>query len=113
MECYALPLFVLQGGGVYVDGVANFEDCNIHDNIATVCACVFELSLHFHPAPAELIVDAAFVCAVLCERLHFEPSLVYLPLPHWELTLLLRLAGRGDPRRAAGRGNADKHQCLF
>ena len=30
--------FGLQGGGVYVLGVANFESCNIHDNTATnVC----------------------------------------------------------------------------
>ena len=29
------PLFGLQGGGVYVYGVANFESCNIHDNTAT------------------------------------------------------------------------------
>ena len=28
------PLFGLQGGGVYVDGVASFESCNIHDNTA-------------------------------------------------------------------------------
>ena len=34
MERYAL--FGLQGGGVFVDsnGVANFESCNIHDNVA-------------------------------------------------------------------------------
>ena len=32
------PLFGLQGGGVLVGGVANFDSCNIHDNTATdVC----------------------------------------------------------------------------
>jgi hypothetical protein len=56
-----------QGGGVSVwsSGVANFEGCNIHDNIADdVC-------------------------------LHLELALNFLPVPQWRLTLLSRLAGRG------------------
>jgi len=39
-----------QGGGVLVDGVANFEGCNIHDNTAYVCLHL-ELPLNFHPSP--------------------------------------------------------------
>lgn len=65
-----------EGGGVHVQGVANFEGCNIHDNIADnggglavyggmatltntnvysnqaqyVCS-PFQLSLNFHPSP--------------------------------------------------------------
>ena len=47
------PLFGSQGGGVYVasNAVANFEDCNIHDNTAALVCSPFELSLNFHPAP--------------------------------------------------------------
>jgi len=39
-----------QGGGVYVDGVANFEGCNIHDNTADHVCLHLELSLNFHPS---------------------------------------------------------------
>ena len=35
-------LFGLQGGGVYVNsgGVANFQDCNIHENTASADVCL-------------------------------------------------------------------------
>ena len=47
------PLFVSQGGGVYVDlnGVANFEGCNIHDNTASDVCLPSALALNFHPSP--------------------------------------------------------------
>ena len=43
----------LQGGGVYVasNGVANFEDCNIHDNTAYDVCLPSALALNFHPSP--------------------------------------------------------------
>ena len=40
-----------QGGGVLVDGVANFEGCNIHDNTASDVCLHLELALNFHPLP--------------------------------------------------------------
>ena len=55
-----------QGGGVYVtsNGVANFEDCNIHDNTAYRVCLPSALALNFHSSP------------------------------RWRLTLLSRLVGR-------------------
>ena len=43
----------LQGGGVYVasNGVANFEDCNIHDNTAYRVCLPSALTLNFHSSP--------------------------------------------------------------
>ena len=44
----------LQGGGVYIEeynGVANFEDCNIHDNMADSVCLPSALALNFHPSP--------------------------------------------------------------
>ena len=61
---HPLPLWTLtslsrlaQGGGVLVDGVANFEGCNIHDNTAGyVC---LQLSLNLHPSPLWMELDLA------------------------------------------------------
>ena len=41
----------LQGGGVLVEGEANFEGCNIHDNNAFYVCLQLELSLNFPPLP--------------------------------------------------------------
>ena len=57
-----LALAASQGGGVNVkeNGVANFENCNIHDNNADSVCLHLELSLNFHPWPRWNVTRSCF-----------------------------------------------------
>ena len=46
MEIDLVLTATLQGGGILVEGVANFEGCNIHDNIHESVCLHLELSLN-------------------------------------------------------------------
>ena len=78
-----LALAASQGGGVNVkeNGVANFENCNIHDNNADSVCLHLELSLNFHPAPHWY---AHCWCCVVAELREFcaesNPCVTFLEL---------------------------------
>ena len=90
-----------------VEGVANFEGCNIHDNTADAVCLHRKLSLNFHPAPrwnvtfahdwqaggglyitgtATLTNTNVYDNGAVYVRSLLEPSVTFHPSPRWNVT---------------------------